>query len=243
MEGTWECSLSASAHIVKIQKHSFQIELHIMRFKICCIQNPEELNLAVSAGANAIGLVGRMPSGPGPIDDDMIRSLAADVPPGVSSFLLTSETDPMAIIDHHHKTCTDTLQLVDYISEDGYAMIKAYLPSVRIVQVIHVTGKEVVDMALRCAEHVDALLLDSGNPNSAIKTLGGTGNVHDWSISRRIVAESPKPVFLAGGLNAANVREAINVVQPYGVDICSGVRQDGKLNAVKLEAFVNAVMQ
>jgi phosphoribosylanthranilate isomerase len=212
-----------------------------MRIKICCIQNPTELRMAVDAGANAVGLVGRMPSGPGPIDDDVINSVARLVPPGVSAFLLTSETDPMAIVEHHRRTYTDTLQLVDYISEQAYTLIRAELPSVRIVQVIHVTGEEALDLAIRVAGHVDALLLDSGNPTAKIKTLGGTGNVHDWSISRQIVKESPKPVFLAGGLNPANVREAIDAVQPYGVDICSGVRQDGKLNTSKLEAFIKMV--
>ena len=212
-----------------------------MRFKICCIQSADELRMAVDAGAHAIGLVGRMPSGPGPIHDELIRSIAAVVPPGVSSFLLTSETDPNAIIAHYHRTLTQTLQLVDYVDTRDYAVIRKALPSIRIVQVVHVTGPESLDFALRAAEHVDALLLDSGNPTAQIKTLGGTGNVHDWSVSQRIVAETGIPVFLAGGLNAGNVREAIDLVQPYGVDICSGVRTDGNLDAKKLEAFVRAV--
>jgi phosphoribosylanthranilate isomerase len=109
---------------------------------------------------------------------------------------------------------------------------------VRIVQVIHVTGPESFDEALSVAPYVDALLLDSGNPKLKIKELGGTGRVHDWSVSRSIVDQSGKPVFLAGGLNPDNVRAAIEKVNPYGVDICSGLRINGKLDERLLERFV-----
>ena len=111
----------------------------------------------------------------------------------------------------------------------------------RIVQVIHVIGKESIEQALQVQDHVDAILLDSGNPKLAIKTLGGTGNTHDWQISRELVASVKVPVFLAGGLNAENVAEAINTVRPFGVDVCSGVRSNGKLDKQKLHAFMNAV--
>ena len=120
----------------------------------------------------------------------------------------------------------------------AHRAIREELPDVKIVQVIHVTGDESVDEALRVAASVDALLLDSGNPKLAVKELGGTGRRHDWSLSRRIVDSSPVPVYLAGGLNAGNVAEAIETVRPFGVDICSGVRTDGKLDEAKLSAFM-----
>jgi phosphoribosylanthranilate isomerase len=88
------------------------------------------------------------------------------------------------------------------------------------------------------ARYVDALLLDSGNQKLAIKELGGTGRVHDWRISRRIRDAVEVPVFLAGGLNAANVAAAVAAVEPHGVDVCSGVRTDGRLDPAKLRAFV-----
>ena len=94
---------------------------------------------------------------------------------------------------------------------------------------------------MQAAEQVDYLLLDSGNPNLAVKELGGTGRTHNWAISRRIVEQAPVPVFLAGGLKAANVQTAIQEVQPYGLDLCSGVRSDGRLDPRKLEAFFTAV--
>jgi len=157
--------------------------------------------------------------------------------------LLTSEQTAQSIIDHHHRTKTNTIQIVDELTDRAYHEIREALPNVKLVQVIHVVGEQSVDEAAELAEHVDAILLDSGNPSLEVKELGGTGRRHDWSLSRRIVETCGKPVFLAGGLNADNVREAIETVQPFGLDICSGVRTDGKLDMHKLEAFFLAVSE
>lgn len=213
-----------------------------IKIKICCIASVEEARLAVQLGAAAIGLVAQMPSGPGPIENHLIKTIAASVPPPIATFLLTSETMADAIIRHHDHTHTNTIQLVDALQERKYSELKTNLPAVKIVQVIHVTGDESVDEALEVAEYADALLLDSGNPRLAVKELGGTGRVHNWQLSRRIVQLSKVPVFLAGGLHAGNIREAIDTVQPFAVDVCSGVRTDGKLDPYKLETFVKAVL-
>ena len=211
------------------------------RVKICCIASLDEARTAVAAGADALGLVGRMPSGPGPIPDALIAEIAAIVPPAVASFLLTSETEPRAVVDHVRRCGTSTVQLVDAVPAETYAALRDALPAIRIVQVIHVTGPDSLEEARRVAGRVDGLLLDSGNPTAAVKELGGTGRVHDWSVSRRIVAEAGVPAFLAGGLRADNVANAISAVAPYGVDLCSGVRTDGALDPVKLHRFVEAV--
>ena len=211
------------------------------RIKICCIGSREEARLAIQFGASALGLVGHMPSGPGVISDDVIADITRAVPPAIGTFLLTSETAAHQIIAHHQKVHTNTIQMVDALKSGTYAAIRAALGTVKIVQVIHVTGEESLDEALRIADQVDAILLDSGNPNLAVKELGGTGRVHNWNISRRIVETVPVPVFLAGGLRPDNVRAAIDAVQPFGIDLCSGVRTDGKLDPVKLEAFFEAV--
>ena len=213
------------------------------RVKICCIANEREAADAIAFGAAAIGLVGEMPSGPGPISDEEIFRIARTVPPPVATFLLTSQQNAQGIIDHHHRTKTNTIQIVDELAGRDYSAIRTALPNVKLVQVIHVLGEHSVDAAAELAEHVDAILLDSGNPNRAIKELGGTGRRHDWRLSRRIVETCGKPVFLAGGLNAANVGEAIDTVQPFGLDLCSGVRTDGKLDLRKLDAFFAAVHQ
>jgi phosphoribosylanthranilate isomerase len=212
------------------------------RVKICCIADEREAAIAIDAGASAIGLVGKMPSGPGPIADEQIAAIALTVPPPIATFLLTSEQTADGIIAHHERTQTNTIQIFDELTGREYDTIRACLPAVKLVQVIHVIGEESIDEACQIAEHVDAILLDSGDPKAAIKELGGTGRRHDWRLSRRIIERCGKPVCLAGGLNAGNVRESIGTVQPFGVDVCSGVRTDGRLDDRKLEAFMNAVL-
>ena len=201
----------------------------------------EEAKLAIKLGADALGLVGRMPSGPGPIADELIATIARTIHPPIASFLLTSEQSSAAIIEHVKRTGVNTVQIVDELIDGTYQHIKTELPHIRIVQVIHITGEECIEQALAVHQHVDAILLDSGNPKAAVKTLGGTGNTHNWNISYKLVRAVSVPVFLAGGLNAANVKEAIQTVQPFAVDVCSGVRTGGKLDAEKLQAFISAV--
>ena len=197
--------------------------------------------MAITMGADAVGLVGKMPSGPGPIADELIATIASSIPPPIASFLLTSEQSAAGIIDHVRRVHTNTVQIVDELTAGTYQDIRAALPPLRIVQVIHVTGEESIEEAMRLQEYVDAFLLDSGNPRAAIKTLGGTGNVHNWDISSKLVETVSKPVFLAGGLHAGNVQEAIGKVKPFGVDVCSGVRTDGKLDERKLGDFLLSV--
>lgn len=207
------------------------------KVKICCISSVEEARIAVEHGASALGLVARMPSGPGPIADDLILSIARTVPPPIATFMLTSETAAQAIIAHHRRTLTNTIQIVDELAEGSYEEIKIELPTIKLVQVIHVIDESSVDEAIRIAASVDALLLDSGNPNATIKELGGTGRVHNWGLSRKIVEQSKVPVFLAGGITADNVKKAIDEVNPFGIDLCSSVRTNGKLDPTKLERF------
>lgn len=211
------------------------------RIKICCISSIEEAKLAIAHGADAVGLVGRMPNGPGPIADELIATIARTIHPPVSSFLLTSEQTAMGIIRHLQKVHTHTVQIVDELIEGTYMDIKNAIPHIRIVQVIHVTGEESIAEALTVHDKVDAILLDSGMPKAAVKTLGGTGNTHNWEISSEIVRSVAVPVFLAGGLNAGNVADAIKKVRPFAVDICSGVRTQGQLDIEKLKSFINAV--
>ena len=211
------------------------------RVKICCISSAEEAKTAIGHGADALGLVGKMPSGPGPIPDWLIAEIVKAIHPPIASFLLTSEQSSEEIIYHVKRVDTNTVQIVDELTTGTYNDIRTALPHLKIVQVIHVTGEESIEQAVRVSPEVDALLLDSGNPNAALKTLGGTGNVHNWEISRDIVKSVNVPVFLAGGLNSMNVYQAIKTVQPFGVDICSGVRTEGKLDPSKLREFFKAV--
>ena len=211
------------------------------RVKICCISSVAEAEAAVAAGADAIGLVSAMPSGPGVIGEDLIAEIAAAAPPALGTFLLTSEVEPAAIATQQRRCRVNTIQLCDALDASAYPALREALPGIALVQVIHVRDESAVGEALDVAPAVDGLLLDSGNPTAPVKELGGTGRVHDWALSRRIVAEVPCPVFLAGGLNPDNVAEAIHAVRPYGVDLCTGVRSEGDLDAAKLAAFMGAV--
>ena len=211
------------------------------KIKICCMGSVDEAKIAIELGANAIGLVSRMPSGPGPIEEELIAEIVAAVGDSVETFLLTCETSADAIIAQQRRTGASTLQLVDAVDPGAHDAIRSALEGVRIVQVIHVTGDNSIGDAVEAAKTADALLLDSGNPALAVKELGGTGRRHDWRISQAIVEASPVPVYLAGGLNASNLREAIETVRPYGVDVCNGVRSEGKLDRAKAAAFFAAV--
>ncbi|GGY04585.1 N-(5'-phosphoribosyl)anthranilate isomerase [Litchfieldella qijiaojingensis] len=211
------------------------------RVKICCIGSVEEARLAVRLGASALGLVSEMPSGPGVIDEPLITEITASVPPPIGTFLLTSRTAVAQIVAQQQRCGVNTVQICDRLPPGSHAQLRRSLPGVSLVQVIHVTDQTSVSEARQVAPEVDALLLDSGNQSLPVKELGGTGRTHDWSLSARIAEVSPVPVFLAGGLNAENVGEAIATVRPFGVDICTGVRSDGKLDERKLRQFMEAV--
>lgn len=215
--------------------------IRLPRIKICCIQNKEEAFTAIDFGASALGLVSEMPSGPGPIPDERIAKIAAVIPPPIATFLLTSRTDSYQIIKHQQGVGTNTIQIVDKLQSGTYQDIRSALPGIRIVQVIHVIDESSIEEAIHVSNKVDAILLDSGNPNLKVKELGGTGRVHNWNISRKIRESIDIPIFLAGGLNPENVAEAIETVQPFGIDVCSGVRADGKLDLQKLKKFIEQI--
>ncbi len=138
---------------------------------------------------------------------------------------------------------TTTVQIVNHIDPTEYPQIIEQLPNVHRVQVIHVEDEGALALIEAYSPYVHAFLLDSGRPNAQLVELGGTGRTHNWQISQRFVQATPKPVFLAGGLNAANVAAAVNQVQPFGVDLCSGVRTNNRLDTDKLSAFMQAVAQ
>jgi phosphoribosylanthranilate isomerase len=211
------------------------------RVKICCISSIEEAQLAIRYGASAVGLVSAMPSGPGPIPEELIAEIVRTIPPGVASFLLTCKQDAKSIITQQHRCRTNTIQLVDRISVPVYRELRNELPGIGLVQVVHVVGEESIVEAITVSEFVDAILLDSGNQSLPVKELGGTGRTHDWTLSKRIVKSVRIPVYLAGGLKAENVAEAVRQVQPFGVDLCSGVRTNGMLNEITLTTFFEQV--
>lgn len=211
------------------------------RVKICCISSVEEAAIAIKAGADALGLVSSMPSGPGVIAESVIEEIASTVSPGVASFLLTSEVSAEKIIEQQKRCKTNTLQICDDPEPGTHQILREKLPGIKIVQVVHVQGPESVDTAVNYAKTADAILLDSGNQSLTVKELGGTGRKHDWTLSKKIRESISVPLYLAGGLNPDNAVGAIRTVNPFGLDICSGVRTNGKLDPEKLHRFFTAV--
>lgn len=211
------------------------------RVKICCMGSVADAWLAIAHGAAAVGLVSEMPSGPGVISEALIAEISAKLPPAIGSFLLTCKTDPHAISEQQRRLRVNTIQICDRLQIQSYAALRQALPGISLVQVVHVNGTSSVAEAISIAPFVDAVLLDSGNQSLPVKELGGTGRTHDWNLSLQIREAIDVPLFLAGGLKAENVADAIRRVRPFGVDVCSGVRTDGKLDEEKLRAFFAAV--
>jgi len=197
--------------------------------------------MAIQFGASAIGLVSDMPSGPGVIPEDLITRIATSVPSNISTFLLTSKRDTASIIEQQRRCKVNTIQICDSLTEGDYADFRRELPDINIIQVIHVVDDSSIEEAISVAPMVDGLLLDSGNVKSSVKELGGTGRTHNWNLSRAIVESTQTPVWLAGGLNSENIVDAIEAVSPFGVDVCSGVRSDEKLDEKKLSQFVENI--
>jgi phosphoribosylanthranilate isomerase len=207
------------------------------------MQSIDEVWMAIEAGASAVGLVSTMPSGPGPISNERAAEIAAEVPPGIDAFLLTPLQTVDELVEQNRRVKARTLQLVDALPAGAHAEVRRAMPGVKLVQVIHVIGPESVEEAIALAPDVDALLLDSGNPSLEVKVLGGTGRRHDWQISRQIVEAVDVPVWLAGGLNPDNAREAIETVGPFALDVCTGLRtgEAYALDQDKLDRFMAAV--
>lgn len=210
-----------------------------MLVKICCIQSPDEARRAIAAGASHLGLVGAMPSGPGPIDDDTIAAIARGVGRQATPVLLTSEPDAAGIVGRISRTGVPCVQIVRTVAPDVRLAVREAVPDVTIIQVVHVQGPNSFDDAMAASVAADIVLLDSGRPGARVEELGGTGRTHDWSLSARIVAALDLPVLLAGGLNPENVVDAVRIVAPAGVDLCSGIRDArGALEDDRLARFV-----
>jgi phosphoribosylanthranilate isomerase len=209
--------------------------------KICCIENIAEAEVAVQMGANALGLVSDMPSGPGVITDEQIRDIIAGIGPFVTSVLLTSKKTENELAQQIRFCNPDAVQLCAPVSMTTLVALGKSFPRTRLIRVIHISGRDSVREALDFQNHVSAFLLDSGRRIGPNKQLGGTGQPHDWRISSEIVRQVRVPVILAGGLNAENVSTAIKMVRPYALDVCSGVRSQGKLDEGKLAGFFKAV--
>ncbi|NNF22858.1 MAG: phosphoribosylanthranilate isomerase [Saprospiraceae bacterium] len=213
----------------------------MIRVKVCCIKSNDEADLAIHCGAYALGLVGPMPSGPGPISPEEAGIICSYVSGKVNTFYLTSKIELNEIVNEYNLVKSSHLQLTDSTTTETRKALKIQFPNLMIVQVVHVSGEGTLTKAKTFEKESDFLLLDSGAPGKAVKELGGTGRIHNWEISKQIVRNARIPVFLAGGLNASNVKDAINHVNPYGLDLCSGIRTEDKLDKRKIKFFFSQI--
>lgn len=208
-----------------------------LRVKICCISSVEEARMASAAGADLLGLVGPMPSGPGVVTLSEARAIAEAAPPTSQPILLTSSETASAVAEDATVAGVKAVQVVRHIpASEARALSESGL---HYLQVIHVEDRGILDLMDLYSEHCSAFLLDSGRPGK--EELGGTGRVHDWALSAEFCRLSPRPVYLAGGLHPGNVARAVEQVRPAGVDICSGVRSDGQLDPALLSAYMTAL--
>lgn len=209
-----------------------------MRVKICGIQTLEEAMMCIKAGADAVGfLVGVTHKAEDKIAPHQAHDIIRDIPPFISKAMVTHLTDPREIIEIANITQADTIQLHEDMAVKDIVFIKAKLPFLKLIKAVHVVGKreECIARALQFEPYVDAILLDSRTKDR----IGGTGVVHDWNISAEIRTAVKKPLMLAGGLKPENLAEAINMVNPFGVDVNSGVEDTcGKKDEKKVAAFI-----
>ena len=207
------------------------------RIKVCCLASADEARLAIKAGADALGFICAGRASTRTIADSTVADITRMSPHGVSTFLVTNEQTADAIAAHVRRAHTTTVQILFPIDPAESARLAELEPHLRRVQVVHVESRAALEMIPVYSPYVHAFLLDSGRPNAATPELGGTGRPHDWAVSAEFVEASQLPVFLAGGLSPSNVADAIRQVRPFGVDVCSGVRTEGRLDPRNLEAF------
>lgn len=210
-----------------------------VRIKICGIRSERDLSLALAAGADAVGfLVGLDYDSDDALLPETAASLARTVPPFVHRVIVTHRTTVDEVAELAHVVPCDAVQLHGEFPLDQVELLRLSLPSsVRVHRVVHVTGPESVPLAAEVARVADAVHLDSRTAGR----VGGTGVVHDWKLSMRIVKWVPKPVVLAGGLTPENVRDAIRAVGPAAVDVNTGVEDpEGDKDPIRLKAFVKA---
>lgn len=208
-----------------------------MRCKICGTNTFADLKCAVDAKADAVGfIVGTKYLSDDSVTMEKAAAMIKKVPPFMEVVAVTHLTDVSDLIKIVSKTNCTTLQIQDDIFPEKISEIYEAAPYLKIIKAVHVMDESAIDTAKVFEDVCDGIILDT----KAGGRIGGTGKTHDWSVSRKIVEEVSLPVILAGGLTPENVGEAISVVQPYAVDVHSGVKLDGVRDCVRTKKFVEA---
>ena len=195
-----------------------------MQIRISCVKTIAELKSCIALGADEVGFVSGVPSGPGQVSIEGANELIRATPSAMRHYVLTADLSVQGLVRIVSETGCTGLQLVRTLDHSAYRELREALPQISLNQVVHVgEGGELQACHMLGDLGIDAITLDTLRQGN-VPQYGGTGLVHDWGTSAEIVASSPIPVYLAGGLNAGNVIRSATVVRPFGIDVCSGVR-------------------
>ncbi|WXG39618.1 MAG: phosphoribosylanthranilate isomerase [Candidatus Freyarchaeum deiterrae] len=204
-----------------------------VRVKICGITSTKDLQIAVDAGADAVGFVVDVPQSPRNLSINKAKEIIKSAPIFVETVVVTVPKDLGHLEKIHKELNPSTIQI--HGLNQRYKEIRKSLPYIHLIGAIQ-AEPQAANTAKEAANILDAILLDS----LVSGKYGGTGITHDWKLSK-LVREAiyPKPLILAGGLKPENVKEAIQLVKPYAVDVSSGVEaKPGVKDPKKVSEFI-----
>ena len=204
----------------------------MVRVKICGVTNESDLRAVDAAGADAVGVIADVPvDTPREVSLDEASRLVDAAPPFLTTTLVTMPETVDDAVDAAERVGSDVLQLHGDCGPEDLGAIRAAVDA-DLVAVVNAADPE---RARTVAPAVDAVLVDSVDESGA----GGTGETHDWAATAEVAATLDAPVILAGGLTPGNVAEAVDAVDPYAVDVASGVeRTGGRKDRDAVRAFV-----
>ncbi|MBE6506754.1 MAG: phosphoribosylanthranilate isomerase [Methanocorpusculum parvum] len=206
-----------------------------MKCKICGTGTRDDLEIAVTAGADAVGfIVGTTHTSEDSLSPAEARAMIRSLPPFVSGVVVTHLTDADDLVRIVEETGCSVLQIQDSVPVETLVLLREQFSYLFLIKAVHVLDESAVDTAKSFEPYADAVLLDSRTADR----IGGTGITHDWSISAKVVEAVSKPVILAGGLRPENLAAAMSVVKPYAVDVHSGVKRDGVRDFDRTRDFV-----
>ncbi|AVH72424.1 phosphoribosylanthranilate isomerase [Nostoc sp. 'Lobaria pulmonaria (5183) cyanobiont'] len=189
-----------------------------MRVKICGITQPQQSVAIASLGATALGFI-CVPNSPRYVTTSQIRAAVAELPANIDTIGVFANLSIVEISQIVADSGLTGVQLHGDESPNFCSQLRQALPNVEIIKALRIRSLEHLDTAADYTKYVDTLLLDAFHPQQ----LGGTGKTLDWTMLEQF---SPScPWFLAGGLTADNIVQALNQVNPSGVDLSSGVER------------------
>jgi phosphoribosylanthranilate isomerase len=204
----------------------------MVKVKICGIHSNDEAKKAIEYGADFLGLLIDIPETNLSLNPSEAKKIISYNNKG-KFIILTIEMKSKKLLSLVNDISPWGIQLLRPTNENVNFLSKN--SEVKIIPVVHITNKIDINQ-IESYNNADYILLDSRFGNH----LGGTGKVHDWSVSKKIVNNSKIPIFLAGGLNKDNVKEAIKLVNPFAIDAESSLRNsEGFRDFKKIKKFIN----